>query len=88
MSSAMNARQLHGHLLRRYDQRGVSGAPWPLLTTRPDDELRADFKLSRSLQDMSEPNTSEYENGRVIAGWISQALMLRQFYRQHPQLAA
>lgn len=79
---------MHGHLLRRYDQRGVPGAPWPLLATRADAELRRDLGLSRLLQDASEPNSREYENGRVIAGWISQALMLRRFHRDYPTLAA
>ena len=79
---------VYRRLLRFYDQRGVSGAPWPVLNKLSDEELEQHLELNRWLESVSEPNTRQHAHARVFAGWVAQAMIIRSFRRDFAGLAA
>jgi hypothetical protein len=83
-----NPDNVYRQLLHFYDQRGVSGAPWPVLDKLSDEKLEQHLELNRWLESVSEPNTTQHAHARIFAGWIAQAMMLRRFRREFAELAA
>lgn len=79
--------RIYQSLHRFYDQRGVPGAPWPVLNKLSDDELEKHLELNRWLEGVSEPNTGQQAHTRIFAGWISHAMMIRRFRSEFPLIA-
>ena len=84
----MNAPRLYQTLLRFYDQRGLSGAPWPVLNKPSDEQLQQHLALNRWLEEESEPNTSQHAHARIFSAWIAQAMMVRRFRSEFPHIVA
>jgi hypothetical protein len=82
----MNPDEIYQSLRRFYNQRGVSGAPWPVLNQLSDDDLDQHLALNRWLKDVSDPDTAQHVHAGVFSGWISQAMMIRRFRREFPHL--
>lgn len=73
------------YLLEKYRQEFAGFAPWPLINTFSDDDLRADLAVAHELRDEYGMNTSDGAvGGGVIGGWIAQALRMRPHLLQYP----
>jgi hypothetical protein len=83
----VNSGEIYQSLRCFYNQRGVSGPPWPMLNQLSDDDLDRHLALNRWLKDASEPHTIQHSQAGMFCGWISQAMMIRRFRREFPHLA-
>jgi hypothetical protein len=73
------------YLLGKYRQEVAGCAPWPLINTLSDEELKADLAVAHELRDEHGMNTSDGAvGGGVIGGWIAQALRARPHLLQYP----
>jgi hypothetical protein len=73
------------YLLTKYRQEVAGYAPWPLINTFSDDELRTDLRVAHALRDEYSMNTTEGAiGGGIIGGWIAQALRMRPRLLQYP----
>jgi hypothetical protein len=73
-------------LLEKYRQ-VRPGPPWERIEAWTDAELHGHLNTTRELREEFPPDTKEHViGGGVIGGWIAQALMIRRFRREHPEL--
>jgi hypothetical protein len=80
----MADQRLH-YLLGKYRQEVAGCAPWPLINTFSDQDLRDDLAVAHALRDeygMTTPDGAV--GGGVIGGWIAQALRARPHLLQYP----
>jgi hypothetical protein len=73
------------YLLGKYQQEVPGCAPWPLINTFSDDELKDDLTVAHELREEYGMNTYDGAvGGGVIGGWIAQALRARPSLLQYP----
>lgn len=84
----MTAREQYVELVTRRYRQTAPGAPWELIGPRPDAELQDDFAATNEVIAFFGPNSREGTIAAVIRGWISQALMIRRWRRERPELYA
>jgi len=84
----MTAREQYVELVNHRYRQIAPGAPWELIDPRPDAELDGDFATTNNLIDFFGSNSPEGQIAAVVRGWISQALMIRRWRRERPELYA
>ena len=84
----MTAREQYVELVTRRYRQTAPGAPGELIGNRPDAELQDDFATTNEVIDFFGANSPEGTIAAVIRGWISQALMIRRWRRERPELCA
>jgi hypothetical protein len=73
------------YLLGKYRQEVPGCAPWPLINTFSDEDLRDDLAVAHALRNEYGMGTSDGAvGGGVIGGWIAQALRARPHPLQYP----
>lgn len=73
------------YLHNKYWQEVAGCAPWPLIDTFFDEDLRDDLAVAHALRDEYGTSTTEGAiGGGTIGGWIAQALRARPQLLQYP----